>query len=103
MIYTNSVKEHFYLTDLVHILSMSFPQVENQIMELVKRGFLEYNEDWNLLLTGTGLDYLDRNGLAETDIFSIYKERPTLLKLNRPAEVVYIPLDFEKKFKGYNI
>lgn len=103
LIYTNSVKERFYLTDLVHILSMSFAQVENQIMELVKRGFLEYNEERYLLLTDNGLDYLERNGLAETDIFSIYDERPTLLKSNRPAEVGYIPLDFEKKFKGYNI
>jgi hypothetical protein len=81
---------------------MSYAQVDNQIMDLVKKGFLNYNEELNLLLTDTGLDYLERNGLAETHIFSIYEESPSLLKLNRPAEVFYIPLDFEKKFKGYN-
>ncbi|MHA0857528.1 hypothetical protein [Paenibacillus sp. CMAA1364] len=101
LIYTNTVREQFFLTELVHILGMTYEQVLDIIQALVHNGFLEYTDNQFPRLSEQGMAYLDTVGLSNADIYSLYNERTVLLNITHPSKLVYIPSNFNMKFKGY--
>ncbi|AIQ65349.1 hypothetical protein PSTEL_21720 [Paenibacillus stellifer] len=101
LIYTNTVREQFLLTELVHMLGMTYEQVLDIIQALVNNGYLEYSESQFPSLSKHGMEYLNTVGLSEADIYSLYNESTVLLNITHPSKFVYIPLNFNMKFKGY--
>ncbi|WP_055669440.1 hypothetical protein [Desnuesiella massiliensis] len=108
IIYFNTYKDTYDFEEIKEYLGFSFDQLDDFINELIVEKLLEYDEDYILKVSNKAIELLEtlnlRNILFE-DLLLDYSEKMlsdirSEIKLN--INDVYIPENFDKKFKGYS-
>lgn len=102
LIYFNTVGEDYFLSDIVRTLGLTYPQVQERINYLVNKELLAYNKLGILTISIRGIEYLKKQGFNKLNIFEIYHQEKKGKIDDAPNQEVYIPLNFNKKFNGYN-
>jgi hypothetical protein len=108
IIYINTYKDTYNFTEVKDYLGFSFHQLDNFIDEIIIEGLLEYNQDYILKVSNSGIDLLKTINLENVsfeDLLMDYSEK-VLIDIQTGVKLgineIYLPEKFQEKFKGYN-
>lgn len=109
LIYFNTVKDLYSYRDLVNMLGLAFEQVESILGNMIEHQLLKYDNRKNLVITDRGYEELINKGFGNIDVYELfdnderYHIEKNKLKEKIDLDYPYIPKNFDKKFKGYQV
>lgn len=105
LIYFKSAEDRYSFSEIMNIFKMNYGQVVKEVDYLVEHKYLEQDESFVYRLTSKGMEVLKESGIENVDIIDVLDEASdedvSHPIRNFEKNVVYIPNDFDKKFKGY--
>lgn len=103
LMYLNS-KKNYLINDMMVMLGITYSQLYDRLEVLVNTGYLCYYDDVILQITDKGLELLKTESLNNIDISETYSNDYLSNKnTKQPMGIgdIYIPKNFDKKFKLY--
>ncbi|MDH6428067.1 hypothetical protein BSK62_06375 [Paenibacillus odorifer] len=102
--YMNSVKEDYIYADLVELLGLTYTYVIDKIDYLIEQEYLIVNERKIIEVGRKGIEILSEKRFLDINIFDLYDGKELVDgKISKQLEIndIYIPKNFDEKFKGY--
>lgn len=89
----------------MNIFKMNYGHVIEKVDYLIDHNYLQQDENYVYRLTPKGIDILKESGFENINIIDILgeasDENVTMPIKTFEKNIVYIPIDFDKKFNGY--
>lgn len=105
LIYFNSVKRDYILSDLKNIIGYTFGQLEDRIDELLESKYLFEDSEGTIKIATNGYEVLRSMGYEDINVKDIYEKQIEYKdKYSNPInfDEIYVPIGFDKKFSGYS-
>lgn len=100
----NTVKELYTYQEISSILGFTIEQSVDTVEGLITSGYLGQNEKNILYITELGFKFLREQKVENADIYDLSNSSEGFqdhIVEKRAIDDIYIPEDFDKKFKGY--
>lgn len=104
LIYMNTVNDLYTYQEISSILGFTIEQSMETVESLIGSGYLGQNEKNILYITDFGFQFLKEQKVENVKINDLYSSSKSFQKHiieKRAIDDIYIPEDFDKKFKGY--
>lgn len=103
LVYFNTVKDTYSYQEIMDFLSLTYKQVQEKIYYLLSTGMLSMNE-LNIEISTDGIGEISSYNLGDINFYDLYSNDGMLnehIGPSQPVHELYIPYNFDKKFKGY--
>ena len=96
--YFKEKKEQYSISELMLILGFNNKQISELIEFLLNNCFLEYNDDFLLVITDKGMTYLIANDGDEIELQAVVLPSHITPEKALPIDEPYVPKSFANKF-----